>query len=373
MAGFTPWRKILSYNADVTIVIEARGHGKTYGLREQCLRDWIENGSRFCVVVRYRDRIADVARDYFGALYKPNRDGVPSSKLVRQYRPLFRRRGYTLYAQLQPADTWNDPAWTPDRDKWTPCGYFVALSAYQDAKELTFANVRRVVFDEALIENPGGARDYLPGEYDRLVSVVDSVTRERPGEGVRKPNVYLLANAAGTVANPYFAHYGIRDIPPSGFSWWGGKTCLLYVGEDTAFAQAKASETVAGRMSAGTKAALVSNENRFATRRNAGMIARKTSSASCKYGLKLDGRLYSVWADLEEGIYYVQEDAPADADVYALTAADNTINYILARRMEPEIRALADIYRLGLMRFSSEAVELAFENRLFPLYGIKAS
>lgn len=373
MAGYTPWRRIFSYDADVSIVIEARGHGKTYGLREQCLRDWLERRDRFCVVVRYKDRIPDVGRDYFGALYKPGRDGYPTSRLLRDARPVFHRKGYTLYAQLQPPDTWTNPAWKPDKNRWEPCGYFVALSAYQDVKELTFARVRRVVFDEALIENPDGRRDYLPGEYDRLVSVVDSVTRERPGGDAHKPNVYLLANAAGSIANPYFAHFGIRDVPPPGFSWWAGKTCLLYVGRDTAYAQAKAADTVAGRMSRGTTAARVSNDNEFQTRRDAGLIAGKTAAAVCKYGLRIDGRVYSIWVDMGEGVYYAQEGAPRDTDIFALTAADNGVNYILARRMEPEIASLADVYRLGLLRFSDESVQLAFETRLFPLFGIRAT
>ena len=36
---FYNWQKTLSYNADVTMVIGARGIGKTYGLRLQFIRD----------------------------------------------------------------------------------------------------------------------------------------------------------------------------------------------------------------------------------------------------------------------------------------------------------------------------------------------
>ena len=45
------WERTLSYDADVTMVIGARGIGKTFGLRMQCIRDLIRDGSRFCEVV----------------------------------------------------------------------------------------------------------------------------------------------------------------------------------------------------------------------------------------------------------------------------------------------------------------------------------
>ena len=35
MTDYYDWHKTLSYNADVTMVIGARGIGKTYGLRKQ--------------------------------------------------------------------------------------------------------------------------------------------------------------------------------------------------------------------------------------------------------------------------------------------------------------------------------------------------
>lgn len=371
--SYTPWRRILSYDADVTMVIEARGHGKTYGLREQCLRDWLERGDRFAVVVRYADRIPDVARDYFGALLKPNRNGEPMSRLMRDRRLLFRRKGYTLFTAPVPPEHWGDPAWKPEKTAWQPIGYFVALNSYQDAKELTFARVRRVIFDEALIENPDGRRDYLPGEYERLVSLVDSVTRERPGSGAHKPNVYLLSNAAGSIANPYFRHFGVNVIPPKGFSWWADKTLLLYMGDDREYSREKASQTVAGRMSRGTLAARVSNDNTFASRESAGLIEGKTPEAFPKWGYRLAGELFSVWVDMERGVYYVCEGAPRGLDTYALTAADNTVNYLMARRQEPEIRSLCDAYRLGLVRFTTEYAQTVFETRLLPLYGYRAA
>ena len=41
MADFYDWHKTLSYDADVTMVIGPRGVGKTFGLRKQCIKDFL--------------------------------------------------------------------------------------------------------------------------------------------------------------------------------------------------------------------------------------------------------------------------------------------------------------------------------------------
>lgn len=369
--SYTPWREILGYDADVTMVVEARGHGKTYGLREQCLRDYLNNGSRFAVITRFEEHIPDVARDYFGALTRLNSKGEATSRLFRDRRFAFRRRGYLYQIAEIPRDHWGDVGWKPEKTDWDVIAYFVALSNYQRYKELTYAGVRRVVFDEALIENPSGHRDYLPDEYERLVSLVDSVTRERADTTAHKPNVYLLSNSVGGIANPYFRHFGINKVPPSGFSWHKDKTLLLYIGDDKAYSREKASDTVAGRMSRGTRAAAASNENRFTTRADAGMIAHKPSTAFCKFGVQVAGYRFAVWVDMETGYYYITQRIPRGTDTFALTTADNTVNYILARRTEPTMRSLCELYRLDLIRFQNEAIQQVFEEQFLPLYGIR--
>lgn len=369
MMGRTPWQKILSYDADVTMVIEARGHGKTWGLREQAWRDWLKDGTRFVAVCRFETELPDMARDFFGALQKPNRDGVPTSRWMRDKHWIFRRKGDMYQACEVPDEHVGDLNWKPAKGLFKTCGYFVTLSNYQRYKSLTFQRVRRIILDEALIENPGGRHDYLPGEFDRLVSIVDSVSRETPGSGQHKPNVYLLGNAVD-LANPYFLHFGVRRIPDVGFTWYADKTFLLYRGEDREYSAAKAADTVAGRMSRGTLAAASSVGNEFVTRAS-GMVDAKPSGAAPKFAVKLNGQSFSVWVSLSAGYYYVTPRVPSGIPTFAITTADNSINYLLARRGEPELRLLADDYRLGLVRFTDEQTEELFVRQFLPLYGYR--
>lgn len=41
---FIKWADVLSYDAPFNLIIAKRELGKTFGLREQMLRDWFANG-----------------------------------------------------------------------------------------------------------------------------------------------------------------------------------------------------------------------------------------------------------------------------------------------------------------------------------------
>lgn len=372
MVNYTPWERIFSYDerADVTCVIEARGHGKTFGLREQFLRDWLKDGSRFCAIVRYENRIPLVARDYFGALSKPRPDGLPVSAIMRAHRFVFRRVGLALYVQEVPKSDWDNPDWKPKHGLWDTIGYFVSLSKFQDYKEMTFAKVRRLVLDEALIERPDGRHGYLDGEFERFTSVVWSVTRERPGES-RKPNVYLLANACSS-DNPYFGRYGVTEIPPNGFSWWGGKRFLLYVGDDQEYSQAVGEGTVAGRMAMGTGAQSVSVNNEF-KRRDGGMLMSKPRDAELELALVIGGDTLSIWESASTGWVWIGTKIPKESGIetLCLLAEDNTVNYRMVERGGGAIRPLIDAYREGYVRFGTAHARFVFEDKVGRLYGLR--
>lgn len=364
-----PWNKILSYDADITMIADSRGRGKTFGMREQFLRDWIRNGDCFVQIVRHESRISQIANGYFDALYKIGDDGERTSEVARTSNLMFKRKGHDYLVQHIP-DGIDANAWKPKQGEWERIGYFVSLSKAQDYKEMTFANVRRLCLDEALIQNPNGRHNYLPMEFEQLISIVDTCTREQPNSKRHKPNVYLLSNAC-SIVNPYFQHYGITHMPPDGFSWWGNKTFLLYVGNDSEYARMKATDTVAGRMSENTVTAAMANENRFVTARTA-LIRKKTSAARFNFGIVCNGQRYGVWLDMGEGLYFVNAKIPRDARyVYALTTGDNAVNYIVARHSEPLIQNLVEMYSMGLVRFSTPVIRERCETEVFKMYGLR--
>ncbi len=59
---------ILPRNADVNMIIGARGLGKTYGVRKYMIEDYLKNGYCFVEVTRFREENNDVAANYFSRI-----------------------------------------------------------------------------------------------------------------------------------------------------------------------------------------------------------------------------------------------------------------------------------------------------------------
>lgn len=323
------WPATFSYNADITMVITARGRGKTYGLRMQCIRDFIRDGSRFAEICRYQKELGTIASGYF--------DKLAAREEFKNWEfKVEGRRGWMRKRETK---------------EWHVICYFVALSEAQNAKKRTYTRIRRMIFDEALIE-PGTYLRYLPREWQLLTNLVDSLTREHAGvEGVR-PHLYMLANACDLV-NPYFIAWGIDSRPSFGYSWHVGRTVLLHYEDPGEYAVHKARETLAGRMAATSAEGTVALSNEFSV---AALddIAPKPEAAKFWIGFVYRGQQFGVWIDWVDGYYYINRRIPSDGStVYALTRQDNSANRLVARRATPALKALVEGYYARLVRFDT--------------------
>lgn len=328
---FYDWARTFSYNADVTMVITARGRGKTYGLRRACLDDFIAHGYRFVEVCRYKAELANVMDGYFDRLFS-----VDSERYADYEYKVERRKGLIRK--------------TGD-DAWRVACYFVALTEAQNAKKRTYSDVRRIIFDEALIERTSYLR-YIPREYETLINVVDTVTRESVDSSGIRPHLYLLSNACD-ISNPIFIAVGINEVPKFGYTWYMHKSFLLHYEAPWGYAERKAKNTLAGRMASMTDEAItaISNLFNFSAMDD---IEPKTSSATFWFGLVYRGKEFGVWVDYDAGYYYVTRRIPKDAShVYSLTRADNTANRLVARRATPALRALVEAHYDRIIRFDS--------------------
>ena len=363
MAEYYDWHKTLSYDADVTMVIGARGVGKTFGIRTQCIRDWIKDGSRFVEVVRFKNELSGVSDGYF------NRTG--DQEEFSNY--IFRTDARYAWIAERPEET-EDEKKKP-KPEWHLIGYFIALSDAQRMKKRTFDHVRRVIFDESILERSDRYHNYLPNEFGVLANLVDTVSRERADtEGIR-PRVYLLGNACD-LSNPYFAAYGVGTDLKFGYRWYSGKTFLLHYVDAGEYAREKLEGTVAGRMMKGTSAATVAISNEFVGVGKE-FVARKPSRAKFHFGIKCEGKTFGVWCDVQGGLYYVTSKLPKDAEkdefrypIFALTADDNKVNYIAAKKADKTLSYFADMYYLNLVRYDSVQTKADFRNVL-SMFGIR--
>lgn len=345
--------KLVSYNADVSIVIGARGLGKTYGARRKFVRDYLKNGARFVEITRYKNELSSLQSDWFGKLSENNE--------FDNY--MFRTQANIAYIANVPEDKTAKP-------EWHIIGYFVALSMQASAKKLTYVKVRNILMDEITIDSNDKWHNYLPNEFEQLANLVDTVTRERADtkSKVGKPRVFLLGNACD-LFNPYFAHYHINDIPDYGVKWYANKTMLLDYVQNREYAEHKSKDTVAGRMLGNANA--VSAENKFIMRDNHA-IMRSHAHAALRYIIVFKGEKYAIMTDYNCAYVFVTKkyNVQNNTQVIALTMADGGINRLSEKWAKEIMNSLKEYLSIDALRYDSVRTQHAIENAL-KLYGVK--
>lgn len=342
MNDYYNWNKTLSFDADVTMVVGARGLGKTYGLRVQFVKDYIKHKWRFVEVTRTKTELQAVMHDYFAKV----------GKEFPQY--VFKCENARVYIADKPDEK--------DKPQWDVIGYFVAMTQEQQVKKMSsaFVDVRRIVLDEAILDKHDRYHKYLPREWAKLSGIVDSVSRER--DGSLAPRVYLLGNALDLM-NPYFEAAGIDDYNiVKGFSWHRGKTFLLHYADDKAYAAEKTANTVAGRMLADSLDELETATNEFIITRGDFVVSRKPKGARYRFGIVCDGRAYGVHECMDQGYYWIDDKLSKDetALTFAITTSDAKLNRLQARKAERPLMTLGDLHYQGVLRYKSSNVQASF-------------
>ena len=158
---------------------------------------------------------------------------------------------------------------------------------------------------------------------------------------------------------PYLRNLGINKPPKYGYSFYNNKTTMLHYVEPWD-ARERRSNTLVGRMLAGTEESKIMFDNEFSVEGDK-EIRKKTSAAKFAYALVFQQMKFAVWIDYGQGYFYINEKVPKDAkNVFALTKRDNTIDYQAVKRTDSYMRTLVDVYYMGGVRYSSPAVRESF-------------
>lgn len=323
MSKYYDWNKTLSYDADITMVISARGPGKTYGMRKIFIQDYLKRGWRFVDISRFKDEMKTVEKDYF------RRVGKSFGKYM------FKVQDDCAYIAKR-----------SDKPEWELCGYFVALSAGGQSKKMTFDNVKRLCMDECVLDKTDSYHRYYSNEWAMVQNIIDSCTRER-ADSIIKPKLYLLGNSCD-ILNPYFIQAGIVGKPPYGYTWHMDKLFLLHYVRDDEYAREK-KQTLAGKMAvAGGDLSMV--ENTFKNPAD-GLIEKKSERAEHLWTFILNNQRISIWGDMTNGIYYITSKEPKNnSDVYVLTSTEQP-NYIVIKRTSNIFKVLSEAVRLRCVRY----------------------
>lgn len=322
---------------EFVIVTGGKDIGKTFGLRLKCTEEAIKKNIRFVELCRSKDEAKAVSQGYFDKLQQ---DGFfhdyqfKSENLIGYYAPA-----------------------KQDKPEWEPIVYFVSLTMFQREKKRTFAKVKRVIFDEALIDTKDKHHRYLNQEVYILANLLDSIFRENP-DAEPYYKVYLIGNSCDLTC-PYLHFFGIDRIPDYGYHWYNNKSVLFHYVEPWDSEKRKVS-TFVGRMLAGDKESEMIFDNRFDDGGTKD-IQKKTSAAKFAYALVYDRRTFAIWIDYNAGLFFVNSKVPNDAkNVYSLTKKDKKINYQAVNRQSQNMQMLLNIYYKGGLRYDTPSTREAF-------------
>ena len=343
MPKFYDWQKTMSYqtgtNGEHCLVLGAKDIGKTFGLRLKCIERFIKHGELFCEICRTKTERDQVAPGYF--------DKITGEGFFKEY--VFKTQGNCGYIARAPV--------ADEKPEWRLICYFVALTAFQMEKKRTFVKPKRFIFDEAVIDSKDRVHRYLHDEFLILANLLDSISRQQPGDSYNY-YVYYLGNAVDLTC-PILRYLGVNKIPKFGYSYYKNKTVLLHYVEPWD-ANDRRAKTLVGRMLEGHDESRVIFDNEF--RDTTGQeVMKKTSNARYKFGFKWGRAAFGVWVDQKRGLWFVTSKIPRGSkNVYTLTKRDSSVNYTMIEKANPLAKLLCDVYYIGGLRYESAHLREAF-------------
>lgn len=328
-------------NGEICFVIGAKNIGKTFGLRKFCIENFIRSKgqNRFCEICRTKDEKKLVSRGYF--------DKLQSLGCFPGY--VFRTTGDAGYIAKRPKDDEESPDWQ------LMC-YFVALTSFQTEKKRTFANIKRYIFDEAIIDTKDRSHRYMHNEFLILMNLLDTLSRQQPGGP--QYYVYLLGNACDLTC-PYFRDLHIDRTPKFGYSFWNRKQVLLHYVKPWDQEEME-QRTLVGRALRGNSEADMMYGNRFSSV-DTKDVMHKSRTAKYAFAFRYEGHVFALWMDYSSALAWVTSAIPKDAkNIFSLTKEDSTLDFPAIERSNDYFKTVGKLFFDGLLRFETPQIRARF-------------
>ena len=261
--------KALSYGAFLNILLGERGVGKTYAVTKFVTKKFIENGSEFAYIRRYKSELSKSVPKFFKPLIINNEF-----------------KDHTL-------DVKGSTFMIDDM----PCGYAMTLSTAQSLKSTNFPNVKYIIFDEFIIEE--GQNHYLKNEVENFLGLVETIAR------MRDVKIFLLGNAV-TTTNPYFIYFDLTLPYGNDIKTFRDGLILVQYMKNEAYREAK-KQTKFGRLISGTDYEDYAVNNKFYDE-NKNFIEHKTGNSKFSFSFIYKGNILGVWIDFDNGKMYVSNE-----------------------------------------------------------------
>lgn len=295
---FNP-QEMLTYNCTFNFVLGDRGGGKSFGTLEFVINRFLKTGEQFIYLRRTERELDDVKPHLFSALKKEGK--FPNE--------ILEAKGDTLYCSGK------------------VMGYCIALSTSMKRKSIPYPLVKWIIFEEFMVDGITsrylGHGDQECEIFENLYETVDRLRNET--------RVIFLANTFSR-ANIYFLRYGV-NLPeqPRKYTRFN-RDVMVCIWQDAGYRTAK-KETAIYRLTEGTDFNRHAYSSEFHQDKY-DFIGKKPDTAELHFGLAYQGKTYRVWADWDNGQYYVTSGGQVPKNkMVAMTLADNKPNNVNIRRV----------------------------------------
>jgi hypothetical protein len=305
---YTP-NKQLTYNRIFNFAVGVRGGGKTMNSLIHCIERHLKTGEEF---IYLRRRVVDLD------------DACSGSKGSGDLFADIRAKGYFAEHELKVvSDKAGGYNFYCDGKIM---GYGKALSTSASRRSSSKPHVKKIIFDEFLIDDTAGSTQrYLKDEFFLFTNLYETIARGRDIP------VIFIGNAFSMV-NPYFLALNIRIAQVENNKIYKGKSWTVIFWRDEDFIAGR-EKTQFYQATAGTKFSEHAFGNAFYLDKK-DFIAKRSPDSEHQFSLVYLGKTYGVWVDWDKGEYYVSTKGAVTTreKTISLSLEDNTPNNVSIRR-----------------------------------------
>lgn len=309
---YTP-NKQLTYNRIFNFVVGVRGGGKTFNSLKFCIERFIKSGGEeeFIYIRRRQVHLDDACAGSKG-----------SGDLFADLRAKGYFSGHELKVASDKAGGYNFYC------DGKIMGYGKALSTSAGRRSTSKPKVRRMLYDEFLIDDSVGSTERYLNHGEEMFLFNNFYETIARGRDIP---VIFIGNAFSMV-NPYFLSLGIRISNVENNKIYKGKTWTVLFWKDEEFI-AEREKTQFFQATAGTKFSEHAFGNTFYLDRQ-DFIKKRPKDSEHQFSLVYLGKTYGVWVDWEKGCYYVSSKGANTSreKTISMSLSDNKPNNVSIRR-----------------------------------------
>lgn len=331
--------EILPYQRNFNLINSERSIGKTYTTEFYVVAKCIEKAFEFVYIVRTK-KIKEK-----GAFEK----GM--AKVIKEKFPdcHFEFTVENMFLVEEDIET--------GKNNKTLIGHCIALSEENETKNMSYPNVKYLIFDEYVIEEKSHTRYYNGwDEPTALLKIYHTIDREED-----RVICFLLGNNI-RFHNPYHMHKAFRIPFTEKGKIWTSENVLFQNAVSSAELKEKKSKSKFVRMITDTDYGKYANDGEYMGD-NYSFVEKMHVSASYSFTLEYEGEKFGIYSSYKTGIIYVTDKIdPSCLLSYALTVDDHKENTMLTRnRSVTHLKWLADNFKIGNVRFENMEVKTKCE------------